>query len=84
MRFARTERGFGMVAHQSYPTEEETRLLQHSSAIHPDYEDGLSRPGSSYLWIGDKHHLNREEVTLLVGRLQSWLDTGSLKLPSEE
>lgn len=47
-----------------------TRLIQESSAV------------GDYLWVGD-HHLNREEVTELITRMQHWLKTGRLKLANE-
>lgn len=79
MKFVRTERGFGLLKHPSHSDPpEDLRLAQHSSAV-GDYDDSFDRPGTSYLWIGDKHHLNREEVAEFVRHLQSWLDTGSLE-----
>ena len=59
------------------------RLFQESSAK-GDYEDSLDRPGSSFLWIGRNHHLNREEVAEFVKHLQRWLDTGSLSVEDKE
>ncbi len=56
-----------------------TRLIQESSAI-GDYEDSEDNVGSSYLWVGNDHHLNREEVSLLVHIMSSWLIDGRLPL----
>jgi hypothetical protein len=56
-----------------------TRLIQESSAI-GDYEDSFDCPGSSYLWVGDDHHLDREEVAELIENMQHWLDNGRLPL----
>lgn len=75
-----TARGFQVVAHDGYDTDESRglrRLVGESSAIGV-YEDSLDRPGSSYLWVGRDHHLNREEVAELVKYLQTWLATGRL------
>ncbi len=80
MKAEKTERGFIVVTHEKYQNKhgEMTRLIQESSAI-GDYEDSFDRPGSSYLWVGQDHHLNREEVAELVTRMQHWLKTGRLK-----
>lgn len=78
MRVKKTERGFRMVVHETYPPEgKESRIVQESSAI-GDYDDSLSKPGSSYLWVGDHHHLNRQEVEELMKHLHCWLLTGNL------
>jgi hypothetical protein len=71
-------RGFHIVLHEKYPPGEEIRLIQESSAIDFNYENGLSHPGSSYLWVGDNHHLNREEVKELIKHMKRWLKTGCL------
>lgn len=75
-----THRGFIVVMHEKYPNNhgEQTRLIQESSAI-GDYDDSFDRPGSSYLWVGQDHHLNREDVAELISQLHHWLDTGRLK-----
>lgn len=80
MNAERTERGFVKVTHESYvnPSVQEL-LIQECSHIGP-YEDSDNRPGSSYLWIGEKHRLNREEVTEMVSHLQHWLNTGHLQV----
>jgi len=74
MKAATTHRGFVVVTHPQYlaPHEEE-RLIQESSAI-----GDCPSPGGSFLWIGDDHHLNRDEVAELVSRMVTWLATGRL------
>ena len=62
-----TPRGFREVL-----TDDGKKVAQESSAV-GDYEDSLSNPGSSFLWIGDAH-LNREDVHLLREMLGNWLD----------
>lgn len=81
MKYSTTNRGFGIVEHPSYLSQEVSRLVQSSSKI-GDYEDAFDRPGTSALWIGEDHHLDREEVAKLVEHLQAWLTTGSLELPN--
>lgn len=78
MKAEKTERGFKYISHPSYPENEDKRILQESSAI-GDYEDSFEKPGSSFLWIGDNFHLNREEVAELIGNLQFWLDNKRIK-----
>lgn len=80
MDYQKTDRGFEVVMHNSYPHDLPVRLIQQSSAIRMEYPDAGERPGSSCLWIGDNHHLNREEVSELMCRLTAWLATGSLKI----
>lgn len=83
MKVSRTGRGFVMITQEKYQNQpgEMTRLVQESSAI-GDYDDAMNNPGSSYLWIGNDHHLNREEVGKLIEHLQFWLDTGRLNVDS--
>jgi len=84
MQFSRTERGFGVLEHEGYPPGKGLlRLAQHSSAIGP-YPDSFDRPGTSYLWIGRDHHLDREEVAELIRHLSAWVETGTLELPTKE
>lgn len=73
-----TNRGFQTVKADRYASDPpvKTRLLQQSSVIR--YDDGLDRPGSSCLWIGEDHHLNREDVESLRNYLTRWLETGKL------
>jgi hypothetical protein len=71
-------RGFTAVTHPAYlPDVGEKRLVQQSSAV-GDYNDAFDRPGTSFLWVGEHHHLNREEVADLAAYLNNWLTTGSL------
>jgi hypothetical protein len=81
MRTKQSDRGFTFVTAEKYQSERGhfTRLISESSQI-GDYEDSFDKPGSSALWVGDDHHLNREEVHELIGRLQHWLDTGRLQV----
>ena len=84
MKSSKTQRGFVVVVHEKYQNKpgEMTRLIQESSAI-GDYENSADEPGSSYLWVGSDHHLNREEVGELIARMQHWLDTGRLKIDEQ-
>lgn len=78
MKIEKTVRGFEYVALPPYPHGgEPARLVQQSSAI-GNYPDSLDMPGSSYLWVGKDHHLDRAEVKELAGLLQNWLRTGRL------
>lgn len=80
MEASKSNRGFVFVMHPAYPPEHESkRLISESSAI-GDYADSFDNPGSSYLWIGDNHHLNREEVTELAARMNHWVETGRLQV----
>lgn len=80
MKAVKSERGFIHIIHLNHANEPvEKRLISESSAI-GDYDDSLRKPGSSYLWIGEDHHLNREEVKELIERMQYWLDHKRLKL----
>lgn len=85
MIFKKTSTGFELVEESIYPPparEIETptsRLVQQSSAI-GDYEDAFDKPGSSFLWIGKQHHLDREQVEELRDRLTAWLETGTLEI----
>lgn len=81
MKAEKTDRGFVVVVHEKYQNEpgKMTRLIQESSAI-GDYENSFDCPGSSYLWVGQDHHLNREEVAELITRMKYWLKTGRLKI----
>ena len=81
MKRTNTCRGFDLVTHPTYTSGEELRVIQQSSAV-GDYEDALDRPGSSYLWVGRDHHLNREEVDQLVTYLKRWLEDGTFGEPA--
>ena len=84
MKAYTTDRGFVRVDHKKYQNtpNENTRIVQESSAI-GDYDDSFSVPGSSFLWIGQDHHLNRKEVKELIGRMQYWLDNKHLQHEGE-
>ena len=78
MKTTVSDRGFAMIRHPEYLNpHEETRIIGESSAI-GDYRDSFENPGSSFLWLGDKHHLNRKEVREVVSALQQWLTSGRL------
>lgn len=81
MKIIKTDRNFRIVMHEKYASDpqKETRLIQESSAIEGG-DLALENPGSSFLWIGQDHHLNRKEVSELVSRLQFWLDNKRLEL----
>lgn len=81
MKVTATEKGFRVLSHLPYSEEsdEEIRLVQESSAV-GNYDDSMDRPGSSFLWIGKDHHLNREEVAELIEHMRQWLDTGQLPM----
>lgn len=76
-----TDRGFAVINHIKYADDSgaKTRLLQESSAI-GGYDDAYENPGSSFLWIGQDHHLNREEVKELISILRVWIEHNRLSL----
>jgi hypothetical protein len=80
IRVAKSERGFTFILCDSYirTHKDHQRLASESSAV-GDYDDSLDKPGSSFLWIGDYHHLNRDQVAELVSHLRGWLETGKLE-----
>lgn len=78
-RLMTSDRGFQYVTEKEYTSHEETRLVAQSSAV-GNYPDSMDKPGSSFLWIGSNHHLNREEVRELMIRLNVWLNTGQLEI----
>lgn len=82
MRLSYTDRGFEIVTHPEYSEKAPARLVQMSSAVGVDDLDN-GNPGTSYLWIGSHHHLNRDEVEELCWRLEHWLHNGTLRLPLE-
>lgn len=85
MKSVRTGRGFVWVEAEKYQNEpgEMTRLIAESSAI-GDYEHSMDTPGSSFLWVGQDHHLNKEEVAELIERMAHWLATGRLAVDGDE
>lgn len=80
MKEETTPWGFQLIAHPEYITgpPTERRLVQQSSAILGDDDRAWEQPGSSALFVGDHHHLDREQVGELVKYLQHWLETGRL------
>jgi hypothetical protein len=80
MKTAKTNRGFRLIVEEKYQNEpdEFTRLIQESSAV-GSYDDSFDNPGSSYLWIGNDHHLNREQAVELIEHLQYWIENKRLK-----
>jgi len=91
MRSRRTQRGFIVVKHPTYGSEtvSEQRLIQESSAISEEtmnrpYGHRLARAGTSFLWVGEDHHLDRREVWGLVRRMVRWLAVGRLKVDEED
>lgn len=79
MHVEKNDRGFQAVVHPQYVSGEGSRLLAQSSAINFDYDDSFDRPGSSFLWVGAKHHLDRDEVAQMVEHMKKWLETGRLE-----
>lgn len=83
MDVKKTSRGFELIDLPEHVATtagrpERRRLVQQSSAV-GDYPDALAKPGSSYLWVGKDHHLDRSQVGELVAHLTRWLATGSLE-----
>jgi len=81
MRTKKADRGFVAVVEEKYQNKpgEFTRLMQESSAI-GNYEDSFDIPGSSFLWIGQDHHLNREQIKQFIDHLQYWIDNKRLNV----
>lgn len=79
MKIGQTKRGFAIVTHPVYhgTDEKDDRLIQESSDVGL-YDDSLDLPGSSYLWVGSAHHLDRAEVCELITLLQGWVDNKQL------
>ncbi len=78
MNIVKSDRGFECLRHPSYVGGRAgARLAAQSSAI-GDYKDSLDRPGSSFLWVGEHHHLNREEAREFAEAVLRWVETGSL------
>lgn len=83
MKITTTQKGFRVLEHDTYGNDPKpARLIQESSAI-GDYQDSFDRPGSSYLWVGADHHLNREEVVELINHLKRWVSIGRLEEPNQ-
>jgi len=80
METKKSGRGFNALIEKEYlEPNSETVLVSESSAI-GDYEDSFDNPGSSYLWFGDNHHLDREQVAQVVKALNNWLENKRLEL----
>lgn len=77
MCFGESGRGFRFITFDSNEPNASTKLACESSAI-GDYPDAIESPGSSFLYIGEKHTLNREAVNLLRLSLEYWLAKGRL------
>lgn len=79
MRIRKTERGLVVIEEETYLGTPGVyrRLIQESSII-GDHEDSHDIPGSSYLWVGRDHHLDRGQVAELIGYLQYWIDNKRL------
>lgn len=81
MHTEQSDRGFLHLIHPAYlPPHDLQRIISESSVV-GDYDDSWDRPGSSALWVGEHHHLTREQVRELVAHMQTWLDTGRLPQP---
>lgn len=80
MKIEKSERGFESLLCLKYDQGEDVPIVSQSSAI-GDYEDSFEKPGSSYLWVGEDAHLDREGVQSLVNHLRGWLKTGKLSCP---
>ena len=72
-----SNRGFSAVFHRTYVNQTNSRIIGESSTI-GDYDDSFDIPGSSFLWVGDSHLINRDEVRELVGLMQYWFDNKGL------
>ena len=75
MKIGKTLANFPTIEHDIYSSGDSLKLLEQSTII-GDYEDAFDKPGSSALWFGKDHHLNREEVAMVVHILEHWLETG--------
>lgn len=82
MQTETSDRGFRHITHPGYPTDRsrgEQRLVSESSAI-GEYDDAFDRPGSSFLWVGEHHRLDRDQVAELRDILTHWINHGRLPL----
>lgn len=77
MIVTKTDRGFHQLVVNDYRDGIAKRLISESSIVGP-YQDALQNPGSSCLWIGEHHHLDREQIAALIVILNRWLVTGCL------
>ncbi len=77
MKVVEERRGFRDLIHPTHENEpKEERLIGES----PARSDLDSPTGSMFLWVGNRHHLDKEEVSELIQHLQHWLDTGRLPM----
>lgn len=53
----KSDRGFVRVYHPRYLPEHANALLIAESSAIGDYDDSFDNPGSSFLWVGEHHHL---------------------------
>lgn len=83
MQVKATSRGFRFIEHPMYPPDGSSGAVVRESSAIGDYHDSFNSPGSSYLWVGDNHHLNREEVANLIEHMQDWLKYGRIPEPSD-
>lgn len=73
-----SDRGFTTLHHPNYINGQKyDRLVSESSAV-GTYEDSMDKPGSSFLWVGNAHHLNRDDVKELILFMECWLECGEL------
>lgn len=84
MKATKSPRGFIFIMHKQYPPNGQESKLCSESSIIGNYDDAFDYPGSSALWIGENHHLNREEVTQLRDCLSYWLEHRRLPLSVPE
>lgn len=78
-KLGKTEHGFEIVNFDD--ANGQSCSLQQSSAI-GDSSDAVERPGMSFVWLGRdelRMHLNPEQVSGLIARLERWVATGSIK-----
>jgi hypothetical protein len=70
MRIKVSDRNFIFLVHSEVAGD--ARVVSESSKM-GTYSDSEAHPGSSFLWIGEKVQLNREEAGLLARCIQYWL-----------
>ena len=56
------------------PKKQNDMIVGEASAISTKYDDAFDNPGSSFLYIGRQHRLDREEVKQLIDVLKYWLE----------
>jgi len=80
MKAIKSDRGFIRIEAAEYVNSETDSVVIAESSAVGDYEDSFDKPGSSFLWVGSSHHLNREEVAALTTAMQHWLSLGRLPM----